>query len=722
MNGALGAIVSGPAPSARSAGSTGALRGLAPEWAGAEYGIPPGRVVRSVIADRGGSGAPNDDATVLCAGIVAHNEGDRIAAAIRSLLDSELPEATQWGSVWVVASGCVDGTVEVAQRIAEQDPRVRVLAEPERQGKSAAVHTILALAQGAPTILLNGDARARPDAVRKLWASVRDQRAPAAAMARPIPTAYPPGTLGVTLQVLWSLHHRHFLELARNGDLPLLSDELLLVRGCPPEALPRGIINDGAHLAAWISQRGGALQYVPEALVEITLPRSWGDHLRQRSRIHAGHAQIRARWGASPATFLARSVHHPGEGCRLLRACAREDTKSRTALPALLAGETVALGMAALHRVMGRTPVLWARASGFPPASESVRVRVASEDHGRPVGTPTDLRLSTLLRIAEEFGVEPDPEELAELLPPGAPEGAGELIDEIARRRARSRRTASGDRPEGRPANSDRPATGTSDRKSRGAAYLAAARKISEGHLAPLHPHIRFLGVTGSTAFGSPQPEDDLDFLLIVRPGSLWVTLAYIFLALRWKPLPTVEGSPVRPCFNYVLEEGAAIEEYSAGRGLSFAREALQVQGVRGDPFYRELLGAASWMKGELPRRYVRQSLPGPPKLSVPAHPLVRLANLVAYPLLASYLLLAGMYRNHEFRTRGELSREFSVRALPDRFALHSRRFDEIAARYVVEAAGTAPRLGASSTKAAPISAPSGFGSGAPGDSGEISG
>ena len=106
---------------------------------------------------------------VLAGGVVAYNEERTIRAALLSLLDQELPPGVAWNTIWVVASGCTDRTVEEAGLVAARDPRVRLVVEPVRTGKATAVTEVLRRAQGDAVVLLNADARAMPGAVAALW-------------------------------------------------------------------------------------------------------------------------------------------------------------------------------------------------------------------------------------------------------------------------------------------------------------------------------------------------------------------------------------------------------------------------------------------------------------------------------------------------------------------------------------------------------------------------
>jgi glycosyltransferase involved in cell wall biosynthesis len=71
--------------------------------------------------------------------IPAFNAGNRLVTTLLSALE-------EWSPVWVVDDGSTDGSVDAALRLAERDPRVRVLVRPRNGGKGAAIETGLAAA------------------------------------------------------------------------------------------------------------------------------------------------------------------------------------------------------------------------------------------------------------------------------------------------------------------------------------------------------------------------------------------------------------------------------------------------------------------------------------------------------------------------------------------------------------------------------------------------
>ncbi|MFI5415555.1 MAG: glycosyltransferase, partial [Candidatus Lutacidiplasmatales archaeon] len=278
----------------------------------------------------------------LSGGVVAYNERRRIRGAIQSLLEQRLPEGTFWLELTVVVSGSTDGTERVVRDLTRRDPRVRLVVQPEREGKSSALAEVFRHAQGDYLILLNGDARAAPGAVAALVAAAAPPSERFAVMGRPVPPTGAPGSFASAVALLWSVHNTFHGALLADGSGNHLSDELLLlpVRQLPP--LGPGIINDGSFVGGWLVRNGGELRYAPAAVATITSPRTFREHVRQRRRILFGHRQIRTTLAVDPLTIGRYARRHPRRALRLI---ARETRRPGgvLALSTLIVGEVLAV-------------------------------------------------------------------------------------------------------------------------------------------------------------------------------------------------------------------------------------------------------------------------------------------------------------------------------------------------------------------------------------------
>ncbi len=286
----------------------------------------------------------------LVGGVVAHNDASTIGAAIRSLLAQDLGGTAEWSTIWVVASGCTDATVEIVASLADREPRMRPIVERERRGKASALNAILAHAHGDALVLLNGDAYAEPGSVSALLDEAADRPAPFAVMARPVPPHEGVGrVVPAVASLLWTFHANLHEAILRDGRGNHLSDELLLVSLPPPVIFPRDTINDGAFLGAKLCLQGGARAYAPAARVRIQIPDTVGGYLDQRRRIYVGHWKVAEATRVVPNTMVTEALRRPRGALRVVRRTFRENP-NRGRLPVLLAWESIAVLMASWDR------------------------------------------------------------------------------------------------------------------------------------------------------------------------------------------------------------------------------------------------------------------------------------------------------------------------------------------------------------------------------------
>ncbi len=641
----------------------------------------PSPAPRSRVADDR-AGPPRARSWTLSAGVVAHNEERTVEAAVRSLLEQELPDGACWRRVWVVASGCTDSTADIVARLAAEDPRIGLVVEPSRLGKAQALREVFARATGNALVLLNGDARADPDAVARLLrtAETVPEGRPWAVMGRPFPRpALRAGRWTSMLALLWDLHHEFHAQLAREGGGAHLSDELLLL-GLPIAFdLPTGTINDGSYLGVWLAQKGGARCYASDARVVTEAPPTARDHLAQRRRIRFGNLQVRRLLGAPTTTIVGRGLEDPLWTLRLFRAATRGRSRGSRDLVALTAFELAAYVLAAWDRLAGSSDhVRWVRIrSAGGPAPEPADP-VPQAPSAPVVSSRVHRRIGLLTSLASSFGTSVPVEDLVQLLPTEGPRDPTELeqwlahhpdacVLESGRVTVRGARTAS-----------------LEERRARGRAYLDLAAVMAGGPLRRAHGWLRCIAVSGSTAYGEPEPGDDLDFFVVTRRGAVWWFLAYAFLQarlVRWRNRGAYDPSL---CFNYVQDETDARREFAREQGLLFAREALTLRCVWGEEYYRSLLVLAPWMSDAFPRLHAeRTGGPAtPPQEPAPAPVLVRILNALVFPGLAAYLQLTGLRRNARLRSTGATARGFRTQSTPRRLQLRSERFEEIRRRY----------------------------------------
>ena len=296
--------------------------------------------------------------------------------------------------------------------------------------------------------------------------------------------------------------------------------------------------------------------------------------------------------------------------------------------------------------------------------------------------TLTERRVRQLVAVAGSRGTGVQLDRLAELLPSDAPADGPSLAEWLAERPAVASVHGSWAFVPGA-GNEGAPGAGGPDRAVR---YLAAAEKLAAEPLAPVRPLLRALLVTGSTAYGDPLEHDDCDLFAIVRDGTLWLTILYVFLRLRFDRSAYPPGGPSVWCFNYVLEERRAREQFANPQGLLFAREALSAHPLVGEPYYRELLREAPWLASEAPRLFHRWTGPKPASAGGPNGPAplpLRVLNAIIYPIVASYLQLIGLLGNWRLKRGRRIGESFRTITERGRLALRSEKFDRLVEMYL---------------------------------------
>jgi glycosyltransferase involved in cell wall biosynthesis len=261
---------------------------------------------------------------------MAYNEENNIVQILHALLNQNL-DIAHIKEIVVVASGCTDQTVPLAQAIAQTHPLIKVEVQTERAGKAAAINHLINIAQGEVIVLVGADTLPDPTALENL---VRPFADPTVGMtgARIVPLNDPRRFLGFVVQTLWHVHHRLALRSPKLGELVAFRNVVA--------ALPVNSATDEVALEALITAQGYRLVYRPSAIVYNRGPQTLSDFLQQRRRIFAGHLHI-----AATQNYVAASMS--------LRPLARLTLETLTQYPALLFWIMAAMFLEGWGRVLG---------------------------------------------------------------------------------------------------------------------------------------------------------------------------------------------------------------------------------------------------------------------------------------------------------------------------------------------------------------------------------
>jgi len=212
---------------------------------------------------------------------------------------------------------------------------------------------------------------------------------------------------------------------------------------------------------------------------------------------------------------------------------------------------------------------------------------------------------------------------------------------------------------------------------------LQLAKSFSE-QLMKACPWIRLAAISGSTAYATSRPQDDIDFFLVTRGKRLWVTLLIAMILARFRRLK----NPTSPqlCFNRISEERECREEFRSVRDPLFAREALNLRVLAGQSHYRDLLSVAPWMGDVFPRLYsrlaVRDRSIQTNEVTFTARRHWWIANAIAFAILAPYLMMVGSVRNHRLLRHGAEQARFQTILRRGFFAYESNKYELLRDRY----------------------------------------
>jgi biofilm PGA synthesis N-glycosyltransferase PgaC len=231
-------------------------------------------------------------------GVLAHNEARNVLRTLHALLAQQL-QSVEIVEIIVIASGCTDSTVAMAEGIASAHPIVTVEVEARRSGKAAAIKRLMASARGDVIVLVGADTLPEPTAIEHLVEPFSDATVGMTG-ARVIPLNTPTTWLGFTVQMLWHVHHRLALRKPKLGELVAFRNVI--------DNFPADTATDEPAIEALVAAKGYRLVYTPRAVVYNRGPENVDEFLIQRRRIFAGQVRIALRYGYFTSSLQLRHV------------------------------------------------------------------------------------------------------------------------------------------------------------------------------------------------------------------------------------------------------------------------------------------------------------------------------------------------------------------------------------------------------------------------------
>lgn len=226
--------------------------------------------------------------TIKCSvGITAHNEEANIGRLLQAMLDQHLHEV-EITEIIVVASGCTDGTEGIVKGFMERDPRIQLLVQERREGKTSAVNLFLQHAREDICVVESGDTLPREDSVENLVRMFKDPQVGMTG-AQKVAVNTPDHIIDYLSHLRLKMEHALCLEIPRLGELIAFRKVF--------DRIPRDVAMDEAFVEALVIQRGMQVRYAPDAVVFSMGPHTVGDFIRQRRRNYAGHLHLKRKYG-----------------------------------------------------------------------------------------------------------------------------------------------------------------------------------------------------------------------------------------------------------------------------------------------------------------------------------------------------------------------------------------------------------------------------------------
>jgi biofilm PGA synthesis N-glycosyltransferase PgaC len=219
-------------------------------------------------------------------GVCAYNEEGNIKQCLESITNQVLHDFNI-AEIVVVSSASTDSTDQIVRDYTSIDPRVKLVNQQTREGKSSAVNLFMREAVGDVLVLVNADNRLEEDTLNHLISPFMEEGIGMTG-GHPVPVNSKDTLVGFAVYMLWDMHHRLSLISPKTG-------ELVAFRNLDMQISP-GINTDEDWIRMETEKKGLVTAYVPEALVRNKGPETLHDFWAQRTRVNIGEKYMKRRY------------------------------------------------------------------------------------------------------------------------------------------------------------------------------------------------------------------------------------------------------------------------------------------------------------------------------------------------------------------------------------------------------------------------------------------
>ncbi len=230
--------------------------------------------------------------------ITAYNEESNIGKILDAMINQHLHEV-EITEIIVVASACTDNTVPIVKEFMAREPRIKLIEQELRLGKTAAVNEFLKAAQEDICVLESGDTLPHESAVEHMVRMFRDPKVGMTG-AHKVPVNTPDHLASLFTYLRLQLEHELSLDIPRLGEMIAFRKVF--------DQIPPDVAMDEAFVEAIMVKRGMEVRYAPDAVVYNTGPTTLGDFVRQRRRNHAGHLYLKHKYNYKVSSLRKRKV------------------------------------------------------------------------------------------------------------------------------------------------------------------------------------------------------------------------------------------------------------------------------------------------------------------------------------------------------------------------------------------------------------------------------